>query len=145
MRPRHEASENGHRIRLQAFQAACFNEAEARGLGKPPTAARILAELKASMRPRHEASENHQVGQGLRLGVQASMRPRHEASENCRHDDDDDARRGASMRPRHEASENMLTLLTGAPGAGSFNEAEARGLGKPLPFAASRAACSSLQ
>ena len=62
--------------------SACFNEAEARGLGKPVGEQVGRLDAAASMRPRHEASENQRRLALELVLVEASMRPRHEASEN---------------------------------------------------------------
>ena len=58
MRPRHEASENTSDGGVSTHRGPRFNEAEARGLGKPKTEGKPAVVAPASMRPRHEASEN---------------------------------------------------------------------------------------
>ena len=58
MRPRHEASENAGIETRTTASLACFNEAEARGLGKRIERPGGRPGVAASMRPRHEASEN---------------------------------------------------------------------------------------
>ncbi len=84
------------------------------------------------MRPRHEAVENSRDTFAPSFGSLASMRPRHEAVENRQEPGLDHAAQvHASMRPRHEAVENGARPLARAAIHQCFNEATARGRGKP--------------
>ncbi len=134
-----------------------FNEAAARGRGKPTHVAGNRPVFTASMRPRREAAENAYPsmtaalpcdrfneaaarGRGkpvddtlLPRFIPASMRPRREAAENL--DPQGDAPnsvRLASMRPRREAAENRDHRTGQCRKGRRFNEAAARGRGKRL-------------